>query len=82
MDSLFQSLTNFLVKKCLLISNLNLPWYNLRPFTFVLLLGAWEKSLIPHLTTSSPKVLDYNKVSWDSHLLSKLNNTSFLSCSS
>ena len=32
----FQCLTTLAVKKCFLISNLNLPWHNLRPFPLVL----------------------------------------------
>jgi len=32
LGSLFQCLTTLLVKKFFLITNLNLPWHNLRPF--------------------------------------------------
>uniref|UniRef100_A0A8B9M5I0 Disco interacting protein 2 homolog C n=1 Tax=Accipiter nisus TaxID=211598 RepID=A0A8B9M5I0_9AVES len=47
LGSLFQYLTTLLVKKFFLISNLNLPWCNLRTFLPVLLLVAWEKVLTP-----------------------------------
>jgi len=36
LGSLFQCLTTLSVKKCFLMSNLNLPWCNLRPFPLVL----------------------------------------------
>ena len=36
LGSLFQCLTTFCVKKFFLISNLNLPWLNLRPFPLIL----------------------------------------------
>ena len=36
LGSLFQCLTNLLVKKFFLIPNVNLPWGNLRPFPLVL----------------------------------------------
>jgi len=35
LGSLFQCLTTLSVKKCFLISNLNLPWHNLRPFPLI-----------------------------------------------
>ena len=35
-DSLFQYLTTLSEKKFFLISNLNLPWHNLKPFPLVL----------------------------------------------
>ena len=41
--SLFHCLTTLSVKKFFLISNLNLPWHNLRPFYFI--------SLRPHPVT-------------------------------
>ncbi|KAJ7409770.1 ewing's tumor-associated antigen 1 [Willisornis vidua] len=34
-------------KKFFLMSNLNLPWYNIRPLSLILLLVAWEKRLNP-----------------------------------
>jgi len=37
LGSLFQCLTSLSEKKFFLISNLNLPWCNLRPFALVLL---------------------------------------------
>jgi len=48
--SLFQPLTTLSEKKYFLISNLNLPWHNLRPFPPVLLLVTWAD---PHLSTAS-----------------------------
>ncbi|XP_072708486.1 COP9 signalosome complex subunit 5 isoform X2 [Ciconia boyciana] len=47
LGSLFQCLTTLPVKKFFLISNLNLPWHNLRPFPLVLWLVTWEKRLTP-----------------------------------
>ncbi|NWR95603.1 PPHLN protein, partial [Furnarius figulus] len=47
--SLFKCLTALSVKKFFFVSNLNLPWCNLRPFPPVLLLFAWEKRPIPIL---------------------------------
>ena len=42
LSSLFQCLTTLSVKKFFLISNLNLPWHNLRPLPLVLSLGLQE----------------------------------------
>jgi len=36
LGSLFQCFTTLSVKKFFLISNLNLPWHNLRPFPLIL----------------------------------------------
>ncbi|KAK4810608.1 hypothetical protein QYF61_007345 [Mycteria americana] len=47
LGSLFQCLTTLSVKKFSLISNLNLPWHNLRLFPLVLSLVNWEKRLTP-----------------------------------
>ncbi|KAK4813146.1 hypothetical protein QYF61_013111 [Mycteria americana] len=49
--SLFQCLMTLSVNKFFLISNLNLPWCNLRPFPLVLSLVTWEKRPIPPLYT-------------------------------
>uniref|UniRef100_A0A8D0EVR6 Amino acid transporter n=1 Tax=Strix occidentalis caurina TaxID=311401 RepID=A0A8D0EVR6_STROC len=43
----FQRPTTPSVKKCFLISSLNLPWRNLRPLPLVLSLITWLKRLIP-----------------------------------
>ena len=51
LSSPFQHLTTLLEKKLLLISNLNIPWCNLRPFRLVLLLVTWEKRA---MTMSQP----------------------------
>ncbi|KAK4827080.1 hypothetical protein QYF61_014182 [Mycteria americana] len=47
LGSLFQWLATLSVKNFFLISNLNLPWHNLRPFPFVLSLVTWEKRPTP-----------------------------------
>ncbi|KAK4816523.1 hypothetical protein QYF61_017623 [Mycteria americana] len=47
LGSLFQCLITLSVKTFFLISNLNLPWCNLRPFHLVLWLVTWEKRLTP-----------------------------------
>jgi len=59
LGSLFQCFTTLSVKKFFLISNLNLPWHNLRPLLLVLLLATWEKRPTP----SSHVVVDSDKVS-------------------
>lgn len=43
--SLSQYLEILLVKKCIIIFNLNLPWYNWRPFPLILLFFIWENRL-------------------------------------
>ncbi|KAK4821778.1 LOW QUALITY PROTEIN: hypothetical protein QYF61_000839 [Mycteria americana] len=58
LGSLFQCLTTLSVKKFFLISNLNLPWCNLRPFPLVLSLVTWDKRPTP--TSLQP---ESNKVS-------------------
>ena len=45
LDSLFQHLTTLLERIFFLISNLNLPWHNLRPFPLVLSLVVWKKRM-------------------------------------
>ncbi|KAK4824091.1 hypothetical protein QYF61_010602 [Mycteria americana] len=62
LGSLFQCLTTLSVKKFFLISNLNLPWHNLRPFPLVLSLVTWEKrptptSLQPTFRLNNPSSL-------------------------
>ena len=52
LGSLFQCLTTLSVKKFFLISNLNLPWCNLRPLPLILSLVTWEKR--PTLTSLQP----------------------------
>ncbi|KAK4820559.1 LOW QUALITY PROTEIN: hypothetical protein QYF61_000709 [Mycteria americana] len=49
LGSLFQCLITLSVKKNFLISSLNLPWRNLRPFPLVLSLVTWEKRPTPPL---------------------------------
>ncbi|KAK4825522.1 LOW QUALITY PROTEIN: hypothetical protein QYF61_000035, partial [Mycteria americana] len=49
LGSLFQCLITLSVKKNFLISSLNLPWRNLRPFPLVLSLVTWEKTPTPPL---------------------------------
>ncbi|KAK4824615.1 LOW QUALITY PROTEIN: hypothetical protein QYF61_016921 [Mycteria americana] len=66
LGSLFQCLTTLSVKKLFLISNLSLPWHNLRTFPLVLWLDIWEKRPTP--TSLQPPF--------------RLNNASSLSCSS
>ncbi|KAK4812678.1 LOW QUALITY PROTEIN: hypothetical protein QYF61_012188 [Mycteria americana] len=51
LGSLFQCLITLSVKKNFLISSLNLPWRNLRPFPLVLSLVTWEKRPTPPLYT-------------------------------
>ena len=64
LGSLSNDLTTLSVKKFFLISNLNLPWCNLRPFPLVLLLVTWENRLRhPPATTSFQVVVESNKVS-------------------
>jgi len=47
LGSPFQCLTTLLEKIFFLISSLNLPWCNLRPFPLILLVVKQEKSLTP-----------------------------------
>jgi len=47
LGSLFQCLTTLSVKKFFLVSYLNIPWCNLRPFPLVLSLITWEKTPTP-----------------------------------
>ena len=47
LGSLFRCSTTLLVKKFFLISDLNLPWHNLRPFLLIPWLVTWEKRLTP-----------------------------------
>ncbi|KAK4831181.1 LOW QUALITY PROTEIN: hypothetical protein QYF61_015913 [Mycteria americana] len=62
LGSLFQCLTTLSVKKFFLISSLNLPWHNLRPFPLVLSLVTWEKRPTP--TSLQPlSVVESDKVS-------------------
>ncbi|KAK4807471.1 hypothetical protein QYF61_008239 [Mycteria americana] len=49
LGSLFQCLTTLSVKKFFLMSNLNLPWRNWRPFPLILSLVTWEKRPTPPL---------------------------------
>jgi len=82
LDRLFQCLTTLLVKKFLLISNLNLPWHNLRLFPLVLVTCYLGKDTDPHFaTTSFQVVVESDKVPL-SLLFSKLNNPRSLSHSS
>ena len=61
LGSLFQCLTTLSVKKCFLISNLNLPWHNLRPFPLILSPVRRDQ---PHFTVSTFQILEEsNKVS-------------------
>ena len=62
--SLFQCLTTLFVKKCFLISNLNLSWHNLRPFPLVLSPVRRDQPLFPVLAVSTFQILEeINKVS-------------------
>jgi len=47
LGSPFQCFTTLSVKKCFLISNLNLPWHNLRPFPLILSPVSSEKRPTP-----------------------------------
>ena len=49
LGSLIQHLTTLLEKKFFLISNLDLPWHNLKLFTLVLSVVMQEKRLNPPL---------------------------------
>ena len=71
-------ITTLLEKKFFLMSNLNLPQCNLRPFPLVLLLVTWEKELT--LTSSQPSFRQQQRVirSPLSLLFSRLNNSSSL----
>ncbi|KAK4833022.1 LOW QUALITY PROTEIN: hypothetical protein QYF61_027404 [Mycteria americana] len=62
LGSLFQCLITLSVNKFFPVSNLNLPWHNLRPFSLVLLLVALEKRLTP-TSLQPPVVVESNKVS-------------------
>ena len=69
LGSLFQCLTTLLENNFFLISNLNLPWHNLRPFPLVLSLLPGEVA-DPHLTmTSLQAVVEIDKVSPEPPLL-------------
>ena len=57
LGSLFQCLTTLSVKKFFLISNLNLPWQNLRPLPLILSLVIQEKGPNTCLTTASFQVV-------------------------
>lgn len=50
--NLFQCLTTFSMKAFFLVSNLNLPWYNMMLFLLALSLLHLEKETIPHLATT------------------------------
>lgn len=52
LDSLFQWLTTLLMKKILLVSNLKLPWQNMRLFPLFLLFYTWQKRLGGETLTS------------------------------
>ncbi|KAK4815747.1 LOW QUALITY PROTEIN: hypothetical protein QYF61_006785 [Mycteria americana] len=62
LGSLVQCLITLSVKKNFLISSLNLPWRNLRPFPLVLSLVTWEKRPTPPLYNLL-SVVESNKVS-------------------
>ncbi|KAK4816194.1 LOW QUALITY PROTEIN: hypothetical protein QYF61_012659 [Mycteria americana] len=62
LGSLFQCLITLSVKYNFLISSLNLPWHNLRPFPLVLSLVTWEKRPTPPLYNLL-SVVESNKVS-------------------
>jgi len=47
LESLFQCLTNLSVKKCFLMSSLNLLWHSFEPFPRVLSLDHREKTSAP-----------------------------------
>lgn len=49
LNSLSQWLAALSVRKFFLMSNLNLPWCNLRPFPFIQSLVTWEKRSTPSL---------------------------------
>ncbi|KAK4831211.1 hypothetical protein QYF61_016048 [Mycteria americana] len=78
LDTLFQCLTTLSVKKFFLISNLNLPWCNLRPPPLVLSLVTWEKRLTP-TSLQPPFRMIRSPLSL---FFSRLNNPSSLSRSS
>ncbi|KAK4829053.1 hypothetical protein QYF61_001858 [Mycteria americana] len=82
LGSLLQCLTTPSVNKFCLISNLNLPWCNFRPFPLVLSLVTWEKRLTP--TSLQPPFRELYRAirSLLGLLFSRLNNPSSLSCSS
>ena len=52
LGSLCQCLATLPEKKFFLISNLNLPWCNIRPLPLILSLVTWEKRPIPSKTAS------------------------------
>jgi len=63
LGSPFQCLITLLLKKFVLISNLNLPWYNLKPFSRPISNYLGEEAN-PHLSITSLQVgVDSNKVS-------------------
>jgi len=81
LGSLFQCLTTLSVRKCFLISNLNSPWHNLRPFPLVLSSVTSEKRPTP-LSLEAP--FRYWKRAITSHLsllLPRLNSPSSFSLS-
>ena len=79
LGSLFQYLTTLTDKKLFLVSNLNLPWCNLRPFSLVLSLSHGGKRPTPSLPQSPFKQLNRVIRSPPSLLFSRLNYPSSFS---
>ena len=80
LGSLFQCSTNPSEKECFLISNLNLPWCNLKPLPLPYQCYLGEK-VEPYLTkTSFLVIVESDEVSLEL-LFSRPNNLSSLCCS-
>lgn len=63
MGSPFHCFTTLSMTEIFLISTLNLPWHNLRPFPLLLSFVTWQERLTPHLTiTFFQVVVESSKV--------------------
>jgi len=81
LGSLFQHLTTLSVKKCSLMSSLNLPWHSFEPFPHILSLGTKRRA--QHLPLHVPsRMLQRAVRSPLSLLCSKTDRNSVLICSS
>jgi len=82
LGSLFQCLTTLLVKKCFLMSSLNLSWCSFEPFPCVLSLDPRGKSSAPRSPLPLLRKLQRAMRSPLSLLFSRLDKPKDLSCSS
>jgi len=72
LGSLFQCMINLLMKTFFIISSLNLPWHNLRPFPLVLSLVTWEKRLMATSLQPQPPFLKAKQPPFPQPLLIRL----------